>query len=101
MFRLSWCLIFLLSMGLQIQAQDSGKSLVSAARKRAADARNKKGDERKVILEDTLRILRMVPEKFPQATPSVARAFVEMGKVLRRLGLTAAANNEPAQGKDR
>jgi len=86
MFRILLCLMFLLSTGLQIQAQDSGKSLVSAARKRAADARNKKGEERKTILEDTLRILRMVPEKFPKATPSVARALVETGKVLRRLG---------------
>ncbi len=66
-------------------AQDSGASLLSAARKRAADARGKKGDVRKAVFEDVLRILRMVPEKFPKEAPAVARAHLETGRVLRRL----------------
>ena len=87
MFRIWLCaLAIVLGPGYSCLAQDSGKSLLSAARKRAADARGKKGEERKTILEDTLRILEMVPERFPKEAPSLARALVETGRVLRRLG---------------
>lgn len=68
-----------------LAGQDTGRSLLSAARKRAREARGLEGAERAAIFEDTLRILRMVPERFPDERPAVARAWLEMGRLLRRL----------------
>lgn len=86
-------LAVLLGTAQPIWSQESGRALVSAGRKRLQDARGKQGKERNAVLEDALRILRMVPEKFPKEGAAVARAWLESGRILRRLGRV-----EEAQG---
>ena len=75
-----------LLLGSLLPAQDSGRAMIAAARKRAAEARGLKGGERRKILEDALALVSQVPERFPSDTPSVARAWLESGRLERRLG---------------
>jgi len=80
-----------------VDAQDGGRALLSAARKRSLDARGKEGPERVAILEDCERMLAAIPERFPDDRPAVARAWLELGRTRKRLGRTkdaaAALNN--------
>lgn len=66
-------------------AQDNGRSLLSAARKRALDARGKEGAERTKVYEDCVRLLVLVPERHPKEKAAVARAWLELGRTYRRL----------------
>lgn len=69
-----------------LDAQDSGRALLSAARKRAMDARGKEGEERAAVLRDCERILAVIPEKYSNEKPAVARAWLELGRTRKRLG---------------
>lgn len=85
MKRLLTMLCLILVAGAPLLAQDSGRSLLSAARKRAKDARGKESTEKTAVYEDCIRILAMIPERFPKERPAVARAWLETGRFWRRL----------------
>ena len=74
-----------------VEGQDSGRTLLSAAKKRALDARGKEGEARAVVLEDCARLLAAIPERFPDEKPAVARAWLELGRVHNRLDRTMEA----------
>ena len=82
MVLLSLCAL----LAAPLLAQETGRSLVSAARKRAQEARGKEKEEQVPIYEDSIRILKLVPERFPDDGAAVARAALEMGRLYRRLG---------------
>ena len=82
-------LLFAAAGGLR--AQDTGMSMVSAAMKTVGQATGMKGAERDAILEDGLRILMKVPESFPKDEPAVARAWLEIGRLQKRLARLDAA----------
>lgn len=83
--------ILLLLTAVPAAAQDTGASLLAAARKRAQDATGRKGPELEAVLEDAIRLYGLVPDKFPDDGPSVARAWLEIGRAERRLGRSAGA----------
>lgn len=66
-------------------AQDTGKSLLAAARKRATEARGLDAEAKAAIYEDVLRLLARIPKDFPEERPAVARAWLETGRFERRL----------------
>jgi tetratricopeptide (TPR) repeat protein len=69
-----------------VQGQDTGASTITAARKVAAQATGLKGTERDRFLEEALTVLRQVDERFPQDEKARARAALESGRLLKRLG---------------
>ena len=82
------CLMLALVMGslpLIGWGQDSARTLLSAARKRALDARVEEGAGKTAVYEDCVRLLRLIPERYPEEGPAVARAWLELGRTYRRL----------------
>lgn len=82
------CLMIVAALALLPWAavgQDGGRSLLSAARKRALDARGKEGVERAKVYEDCVRLLILVPERYPEEKAAIARAWLELGRTYRRL----------------
>ena len=67
-------------------AQDTGASTVTAARKRAKEARGLDGSEREAVLADALKIFGQVAERFPKDTRALATAALESARIHRRLG---------------
>lgn len=66
--------------------QDTGPTTIAAARKIAAQATGLKGPERDAFLQEALQVLRQVDERFPKDGSSRARAALESGRLLKRLG---------------
>lgn len=83
-----------------LSAQDTGPTTISAARKIAAQATGLKGPERDAFLQEALQVLRRVDERFPKDEASRARAALESGRLLKRLGRLeeAAATFDAAAG---
>ena len=82
------CLMIVAALALlpwEAAGQDSGRSLLSAARKRALDARGKNGVARTKVYEDCVRLLTLVPERYPEQKAALARAWLELGRTYRRL----------------
>ena len=85
MRRSSMLVALLMLLQCMALGQDSGQALLSAARKRALDARGKEGVAREKVYEDCVRLLTLVPERYPKEKIAVARAWLHLGRTYRRL----------------
>lgn len=91
MVRTMLLLVFLVSSTASVFTQDTAASVLAAARKRVQEAAGRKGPELEAPLKAGLVLLESIPTRFPEDTASVAKAWLEMGRIHRRLGATGPA----------
>ncbi len=91
MFRSFTLVLAVLGLLGPVLAQDTGSSVLAAGRKRLEDAVGRKGAELTAVLEDGLRLLKTVPARFPEDRASSCRAWLEVGRVEKRLGRSTEA----------